>query len=57
VVADCAIAHAMRDHTHPATFNGTVERFLRTPFVKRDRIGDAVKSLEQVRSLAGAPGR
>lgn len=41
----------------PATFNGTVERFLRTPFVKRDRIGDAVKSLETLRSLAAAPGR
>ena len=25
-------------------FNDTVERFLRTPFVKRDRIGDAFKS-------------
>src|SRR6185503_3141076 len=34
----------------PATFNSTVERFLRTPFVKRDRIGDTVKSLEKLRS-------
>jgi hypothetical protein len=41
----------------PATFNGTVERFLRTRFVKRDRIGDTVKSLEKLRSLAAAPGR
>jgi hypothetical protein len=40
----------------PATFNGTVERFLRTPFVKRDRIGDAFKSFEKLRSLAAAPG-
>jgi len=30
----------------PATFNGTVERFLRTPFVKPDQSGDAVTSLE-----------
>ena len=41
----------------PGTFNGTVERFLRTPFVKRDRIGDAFKSFEKLRSLAAAPGR
>ena len=41
----------------PPTFNGTVERFLRTPFVKRDRIGDAFKSFEKLRSLAAAPGR
>ncbi len=31
----------------PATFNATVERFLRTPFVKKDRISDAMKSLEK----------
>jgi hypothetical protein len=41
----------------PATFNGTVERFLRSPFVKRDRIVDAFKSFEKLRSLADAPGR
>ena len=41
----------------PATFNGTVERFLRTPFVKRDRIGDAFKSFEKLRSLAATSGR
>jgi hypothetical protein len=40
-----------------ATFNSTVERFLRTPFVKRDRIGDAFKSFEKLRSLAVTPGR
>jgi pimeloyl-ACP methyl ester carboxylesterase len=34
----------------PATFNGVVERFLRTPFVKKDRIGDTLKSLEKMRS-------
>jgi hypothetical protein len=32
------------------TFNGTVERFLRTPFVKKDRIGEMVKSLEKLRA-------
>ena len=41
----------------PARFNGTVERFFRTPFVKRDRIGDVFKSFEKLRSLAGAPSR
>jgi pimeloyl-ACP methyl ester carboxylesterase len=34
----------------PATFNGVVERFLRTPFVNKDRIGDTLKSLEKMRS-------
>jgi pimeloyl-ACP methyl ester carboxylesterase len=34
----------------PALFNATVERFLRTPFVKRDRIGDLLKSLEKIRA-------
>src|SRR5262245_53596797 len=34
----------------PVTFNGTVERFLRTPFVKKDRIGETVKSLEKLRA-------
>ena len=41
----------------PASFNATVERFFRTPFVKQDRIDDAFKSFEQLRSLAAAPGR
>jgi len=36
----------------PVTFNGTVERFLRTPFVKKDRIGETVKSLEKLRGSA-----
>ena len=31
----------------PALFNATVERFLRTPFVKKDRINDLLKSLEK----------
>jgi pimeloyl-ACP methyl ester carboxylesterase len=34
----------------PASFNATVERFFRTPFVKRDRINDTVKSLEKLRA-------
>jgi len=34
----------------PATFNATVERFLRMPFVKKDRVGDTMKSLEKLRS-------
>jgi pimeloyl-ACP methyl ester carboxylesterase len=34
----------------PATFNATVERFFRTPFVKKDRINDTLKSLERARA-------
>jgi pimeloyl-ACP methyl ester carboxylesterase len=34
----------------PARFNAAVERFFRTPFVKRDRIGDMLKSLENLRA-------
>ena len=34
----------------PVSFNATVERFLRTPFVKKDRIADTFKSLEKLRS-------
>jgi len=34
----------------PATFNGTVERFFRTPFVKKDRIQDMMKSFEKMRA-------
>lgn len=34
----------------PATFNTTVERFLRAPFVKKDRINDTFKSLEKMRA-------
>jgi len=34
----------------PATFNATVERFFRTPFVKKDRINDTLKSLEKLRA-------
>lgn len=34
----------------PATFNATVERFFRLPFVKIDRVNDTVKSLEKMRA-------
>jgi pimeloyl-ACP methyl ester carboxylesterase len=34
----------------PATFNAAVDRFLRTPFVKKDRIADTMKSFEKLRS-------
>ena len=34
----------------PATFNAVVEHFLRTPFVKRDRIPETMKSIERLRA-------
>lgn len=34
----------------PALFNATVERFFRTPFVKKDRINDTLKSFERLRA-------
>ena len=34
----------------PALFNATVDRFFRAPFVKKDRINDALKSLEKLRA-------
>jgi hypothetical protein len=34
----------------PATFNATVERFIRTPFVKKDRIKETMASLEKLRA-------
>lgn len=33
----------------PESFNATVERFLRTPFVKKDRVEDLSSSLEKLR--------
>ena len=39
----------------PDTFNATVERFFRTPFVKKDRIRDFVKSIEKSRAEARNP--
>ena len=34
----------------PATFNATVDRFLRTPFVKIDRVNDVFTSLNKMRA-------
>ena len=34
----------------PALFNATVERFFRAPFVKKDRIADALKSWEALKA-------
>jgi pimeloyl-ACP methyl ester carboxylesterase len=34
----------------PALFNFTVERFFRTPFVKKDRINDLLKSFEKLKT-------
>jgi pimeloyl-ACP methyl ester carboxylesterase len=38
----------------PATFNAVVERFLRTPFVKKDRIPDTMRSIERMRAAQAA---
>jgi pimeloyl-ACP methyl ester carboxylesterase len=40
-------AHTI-SYDDPALFNATVERFFSTPFVKRDRIKDAMKTLEGI---------
>jgi pimeloyl-ACP methyl ester carboxylesterase len=45
----------MIPYDDPATFNATVERFFRTPFVKRDRVGDLLKSLEKLRASTAEP--
>jgi pimeloyl-ACP methyl ester carboxylesterase len=37
----------------PALFNATVERFFRTPFVKKDRINDLLKSFVKLRGPQG----
>lgn len=44
----------MVPYDDPSTFNAVVERFLQTAFVKRDRIGDTMKSLEQMRTPPAA---
>jgi hypothetical protein len=36
----------MVPYDDPALFNGTVERFFRAPFVKKDRIKDMLRSYE-----------
>ncbi|HEV8397369.1 MAG TPA: alpha/beta hydrolase [Vicinamibacterales bacterium] len=38
----------------PAAFNAAVDRFFRTPFVKKDRVTDMFKSLERLRASQGA---
>jgi pimeloyl-ACP methyl ester carboxylesterase len=40
----------MVPYDDPATFNAIVERFLRTAFVKKDRIGDTMNSLKKMRT-------
>jgi pimeloyl-ACP methyl ester carboxylesterase len=44
----------MLPYDDPAAFNATVDRFFRTPFVKRDRMGDTVKTFEQLLRDIGA---
>ncbi len=44
----------MIPYDDPALFNSTVERFFRTPFVKKDRVKDFLKSFEALK--AGQPG-
>lgn len=39
----------------PALFNATVERFFRTPYVKKDRINDALASLGKLRASSAHP--
>jgi pimeloyl-ACP methyl ester carboxylesterase len=39
----------MVPYDEPAIFNGTVERFFREPFVKKDRIKDLLTSYEQMK--------
>jgi pimeloyl-ACP methyl ester carboxylesterase len=40
----------MIPYDNPALFNATVDRFFRTPFQKKDRVQDLLKSLEALRS-------
>jgi pimeloyl-ACP methyl ester carboxylesterase len=40
----------MMPFDEPAAFNATVDRFFRTPFVKKDRMADMFKSLERLRA-------
>ena len=45
----------MIPYDDPASFNATVDRFLRTKFVRKDRVNDTMKSLEKLRAAAAAP--
>ena len=40
----------MAPYDNPILFNATVEQFFRTPFVKKDRIDDLMKSFMKMRS-------
>lgn len=40
----------MVPYDDPAAFNGIVDRFFRSPFVKKDRVNDTMKSLEKLRA-------
>ena len=39
----------------PARFNATVERFFATPYVKKDRVGDAMKSWDKIKAAETQP--
>jgi pimeloyl-ACP methyl ester carboxylesterase len=45
----------MIPYDDPATFNATVDRFFSTPFVKRDRLGDVMKSIGKIRVEMAKP--
>ena len=40
----------MVPYDDPARFNATVERFFRTPYVKKDRVKDMLKSYEAMKA-------
>jgi pimeloyl-ACP methyl ester carboxylesterase len=40
----------MIPYDDPVLFNTTVERFFRTPFAKKDRVNDVVKSMEALKA-------
>ena len=44
----------MIPYDDPATFNATVERFFATPFVKRDRLIDVLRTLSKMVAEAKA---
>ncbi len=44
----------MVPYDDPARFNAVIDRFLSTAFVKRDRIGDLMKSIEKMQAEAKA---
>jgi pimeloyl-ACP methyl ester carboxylesterase len=44
----------MIPYDDPVRFNTTVDRFFRTPFAKKDRLQDFVKSVEKMRAESGS---